>query len=214
MAFYETRFPLDVALGFTGGPERRSELVALASGREERNQRWAGSRRRYNAASGVKQLDDLQAIFDFFEMAAGRVHGFRLRDWADWKSCAPQQTPGPFDQLLEATADPLEWRLAKTYGKAGFREWRRMIRKPVAGTVAVSVAGAPLASGWTVEATTGLVTFTAPPATAPRAGFEFDVPVRFDTDGPLFIDLRKFDEETGHAVGEIGDIPLVEDLNA
>lgn len=214
MAFFEVRFPLRVALGFQGGPERRTEVVALASGREERNARWAGSRRRYNAASGVKRLDDLHAILDFFEMAAGRAHGFRLRDWSDWRSGPPQQAPTAFDQAMEPTANPAAFQLAKSYGRAGFRTWSRPIRKPVAGSVLVSVGGVAQPSGWSLDAASGVVTFDFPPAQTPRWGGEFDTPVRFDTDGPLFIDMAKFDEETGDALGEIGDIPLVEDLNA
>ena len=49
MAFHATRFPLDIALGARGGPERMTDIVTLSSGREERNARWAQSRRRYNA---------------------------------------------------------------------------------------------------------------------------------------------------------------------
>lgn len=214
MAFFETRFPADVSLGFSGGPARRTELVTLASGREERNQRWQASRRSYDAGYGVKTLDQLHAVIDMFEMAAGRMHGFRLKDWTDWKSCPPQQTPAPTDQALTPTADLLRWQLAKTYGRAGFRTWTRPIRKPVAGTVRIAVNGVELVSGWSCDHATGVVTFLAQPAAPPRGGFEFDVPVRFDTDGPLAIDMSKFDEDSGHAVGGIGDIPLVEDMNA
>ena len=45
-AFHDVRFPTAIALGSTGGPERRTEIVTLGSGREQRNQRWSRSRRR------------------------------------------------------------------------------------------------------------------------------------------------------------------------
>ena len=55
-AFHEVLFPLDIALKSAGGPQRRTDVVALGSGREERNARWAHSRRRYDAGYGVKTL--------------------------------------------------------------------------------------------------------------------------------------------------------------
>jgi uncharacterized protein (TIGR02217 family) len=60
----------------------------------------------------------------------------------------------------------------------------RTIAKPVAGTAKVYLDGTLQASGWSVDTTTGLVTFSLPPALGVEvtADFEFDVPVRFDTD--------------------------------
>src|SRR5689334_1780280 len=96
--FHEVLFPLDVALRGSGGPTRLTEVVTLASGREERNQRWANSRRRYDAGYGVRTLDALHAVIAFFEERRGRLYGFRWRDRADWKSCAPSRPPAPSDQ--------------------------------------------------------------------------------------------------------------------
>lgn len=213
MAFYEVRFPLAVEAGVTGGPMRRTDVVQLASGRSERNQRWANSLRRWDASSGVKRLQDLVELVDFFEMAAGRAHGFRLRDWSDWKSCAPNATPAATDQLLGiGNGVATQFQLVKLYGKPGFRTWSRNIHKPVAGTVKVAVNGVVQASGWSVNTVTGVVTFTAPPASSAevRAGFEFDCPVHFGTDGPLPIEAQLFDAATGYALGRIGEIPLEE----
>jgi uncharacterized protein (TIGR02217 family) len=206
--FHEVSFPVAVGLGATGGPERRTEIVALASGREVRNARWADSRRRWDAGSGVKTLDDLHAVIVFFEERRGRLHGFRFRDRADWKSCAPGATPAATDQRI-GTGDGTTktFALVKRYGSA-FAPWDRRIAKPVAGTVLVAVAGTPLAGGaFTTDAAAGTVTLTTAPATgaAVTAGFQFDVPVRFDTDA-LTVDL------SGFAAGEIPSIPLVEVL--
>ena len=208
-AFHEVRFPLDISLGSLGGPERRTEIVTLSTGHEERNARWADSRRRYNAGYGVKSLADLHAVLAFFEERRGRLYGYRWKDRADDRSCAPGRAPGPLDQAI-GTGDgaTASFVLAKTYG-ATFAPWRRTIAKPVAGTVRVAVDGAEKVEGvdFTVDTTSGAVTFAPaalpPSGTAITAGFEFDVPVRFDTD---FLEI----DHDAFAAGAIPSIPLVE----
>src|SRR5215207_5460420 len=115
--FHEVRFPLDVSLGSRGGPVRRTDIVTLASGREHRNSRWAGSRRRYDAGLGVRTVDALHAVIAFFEERRGRLYGFRFRDRTDWRSGPPSREPGPTDQVL-GTGDGVttSFPLAKTYG--------------------------------------------------------------------------------------------------
>jgi uncharacterized protein (TIGR02217 family) len=81
----------------------------------------------------------------------------------------------------------------------------RAIGKPVAGSVKIALAGTPKPSGWSADTTTGLVTFSTAPAAgvAITAGFEFDVPVRFDTDLlDITLDLER--------LGSITSIPLLE----
>ncbi|MEQ1697879.1 MAG: DUF2460 domain-containing protein [Hyphomicrobiaceae bacterium] len=208
MIFHEIRFPTAISRGSQGGPERRTDVVTLGSGFEERNARWGDSRRSYNAGYGVKSIDDLHAVIAFFEERRGRLTGFRWRDHADHKSCPPSQTPSVTDQAI-ATGDGVRstFQLTKTYGST-FSPWTRTIAKPVAGTVLVAVAGVPQPpANFTVDATSGLITFQPthiPPAGAAiTAGFEFDVPVRFDTD-KLDISLQGFTH------GAIPHIPLIE----
>jgi uncharacterized protein (TIGR02217 family) len=210
-AFHEVLFPLDVSLAGSGGPRRRTDIVTLASGREERNARWANSRRRYDAGYGVATLDALHAVIAFFEERRGRLYGFRWRDRADWRSRAPSQVPLPTDQLLGVgDGTRASFQLVKRYG-AAHAPWDRIITKPVAGSVRLAVGGVEKTAGsqWTVDTATGLVTFLpgAIPAAGQSvtAGFAFDVPVRFDTDD-LIIDHAAF------AAGEIPKIPLVEIL--
>ncbi len=207
-AFHEVRFPLDIALGSTGGPERRTDIVRLASGYEERNARWADSRRRYNAGYGVKSLADLDTVLHFFEERRGRLYGFRWRDRADHKSCAPDARPGAFDQVIgTGDASTKVFALRKTYG-GPHAPYARIITKPVAGTVMVAVNNTVLnARQYSCDAATGLVTFitSAIPNIGARitAGFAFDVPVRFDTDR-IEVNLAAFE------AGDIPAIPLVE----
>ena len=205
MAFHAARFPLDVALGARGGPERATDVVTLASGREERNSRWAHSRRRYNAGYGVKSRADMQAVLAFFEERRGRFHSFLWRDGLDHSSNGGDGAPTAFDQAI-GTGDGARtmFQLVKLYG-AAFDPYARPISKPVVGSVKISVASIETVSGWSVDTSSGMVTFTAPPAdgTAIKAGFLFDVPVRFDIDR-LDIELSGFDAADAPA------IPVVE----
>ena len=207
--FHEVLFPLDIALKSAGGPQRRTDVVTLGSNREERNARWAMSRRRYDAGYGVKSQTSLAAVIAFFEERRGMLYGFRWRDRADFKSCAPNAAPAPTDQTLGAgDGTTTTFQLAKTYGGA-FAPYVRPILKPVAGSIRVAVAGVEKTIGvdFSVDATTGLAIFaTAPPASAAvTAGFLFDTPARFDTDY-LEIDHSAFE------AGEIPKIPVIEIL--
>ncbi len=209
MAFHDIRFPVRIAFGATGGPERRTEIVTLGSGAEERNSPWADSRRRYNAGTGLRALDDMHELIAFFEARHGRLHGFRWRDRADWKSGLPSASPTPADQTI-GTGDGTTavFQLTKAYASGGALYTRR-IAKPVAGSSRVAVGGVEMAEGvqFTLDATTGVVTFLAgaipAPGVAVTAGFEFDVPVRFDTDF-LDVDLAAFE------AGAVPNIPIVE----
>ena len=208
MAFHAVRFPAGISLGASGGPERRTEIVVLGSGAEERNSRWADSKRSYNAGYGIKSVDDLHAVIAFFEERRGRLHGFRWKDWSDYKSCAPAATPSALDQEIGvgdgATA---AFQLTKIYGSS-FAPWSRAITQPVAGSVSIAVDGVEQEPDrFAVNTTTGVVTFVAehiPGEDAVvTAGFEFDVPVRFDTD-QLEINLGQIE------AGSIQHIPIVE----
>jgi uncharacterized protein (TIGR02217 family) len=208
-AFHEILFPLDIALASAGGPQRRTDVVTLGSGREERNARWAHSRRRYDAGYGVKTFEALSLAVAFFEERRGRLYGFRWRDRLDHSSAAPDAPVATTDQTI-GVGDGVTaaFQLVKTYG-ALYSPYQRPVTKPVAGSVRVAVAGSEVEEGaaFTVDAASGLVTFLAGhiPAegVAVTAGFLFDVPVRFDTDY-LEVDLSAF------AAGAIPKIPLVE----
>jgi uncharacterized protein (TIGR02217 family) len=207
MSFHEVRFPAALSAGSSGGPERRTEIVTLQNGFEERNSPWAHSRRRYDAGLGVRSLDDLAAVVAFFEARHGQLYGFRWKDWTDFKSCQPGAQPSALDQLL-GVGDGVgtAFALRKAYGSGGQSYWRP-IAKPVAGSVTVAVGGSLLAAGtdFAVDAETGTVTLAeAPGARASvTAGFEFDVPVRFDSD-------RIIASLSGFAAGEIPSIPVIE----
>lgn len=206
MAFDDIQLPTAISRGATGGPERRTDVVTTASGREERNSRWAHSRRRYNIGFGVKTIAQLQEVIAFFEGRRGKLHSFRFKDHTDFKSCAANATPHRSDQVLgTGTGAQDTFQLVKHYGALS-RDYVRVITAPVAGTVLVAVNGVAI-TAFTINATTGVITFNAGniPANGATvtAGFEFDVPVRFDTD-EITVNLSHFE------AGEIPEIPLIE----
>lgn len=209
-AFHEVRFPLRLALGVSGGPVRRTDIVNLSNGRESRNQRWRNARRSYDAGSGIRSIADLYEVLAFFEARRGELYGFRFRDPVDFKSCPPGETPAATDQRI-GTGDGVTagFPLLKTYADTGGSFVRR-IEKPVEGSVMVSVEGVKVeAADVTVDHVTGMIVFRAgrvPPAGAAiRAGFEFDVPVRFGIDR-IDVNLTAFE------AGRIPSIPLMEIL--
>lgn len=221
MAFHEVRFPTDIAFGSRGGPQRKTIIATSGSGFEHRNSQWADSKRDYNAGYGIKSDSDISDIIDFFEERRGMLNGFRWKDRFDWKSCKPQETVA-FDDQVIGTGDnsTVSFQLKKTYGSS-YSPYSRDIKKPVSGTVKIGVNGVELLTGWSVDTTTGIVTFSdtdwnlafdtdtytigSAPASGHTitAGYEFDVPVRFNTDS-LVIDMAAFD------AGDVPDIPIVE----
>ena len=207
MGFHEVRFPANLSFGSSGGPERRTDIVALANGHEERNTPWVHSRRRYDAGVGLRSLDDLEALIAFFEARQGQLYGFRWKDWSDYKSCPSSRVVSAEDQVLGVgDAATTGFALVKRYA-SGDQVYSRPVSKPVAGSVRVAVAGMPQVEGvdFAVDPATGVVTFTEPPARGARltAGFEFDVPVRFDTDR-IQVSMASFQ------AGDVPSVPVVE----
>lgn len=205
--FHDVRFPATLSFGALGGPERRTEVVTLTSGHEERNSPWAQARRRYDAGLGLRALDDVEALIAFFEARRGRLHGFRWKDWADYRSAPASRAVAATDQLL-GLGDGVTrvFHLRKGYRSGAQVEWRAITR-PVPGSVSVAL-GADLlvdGKGWAVDHATGAVTFAEPPGEGAevRAGFEFDVPVRFDTDA-IQVSMASF------RAGEVPRVPVVE----
>ena len=208
--FHDIIFPLRVAFGSTMARERKVEIVALASGREQRNARLVHSRRTYDAGSGVRSIQDLRVVMDFFEARRGPLTSFRFRDALDNSSRHDALSPTPLDEII-GTGDGVKTRFAltKKYG-SGVEAYVRPIKRPIAATVRVAVAGVEvLATDFSVDAATGEVVFVPAkkPATGASvtAGFLFHVEVRFASDR-ISANLTAFD------AGEVPSIPLIEVL--
>ena len=201
-AFHEVSLPLPFALGASGGPERRVDIITLGSGREARNTPWAHGRRRYDIGGAVRTLDELHELIAFFEARRGKLHGFRFRDPFDFKSCAPSGAVAATDQVIgEGDGEEAVFQLVKRYG-----EYVRPISKLVTGSVRVAVDGDEIgASAFEVDLATGVITLEVAPAegAAITAGFSFDTPVRFDIDR---LDLSL----DGFGAGRALAVPLIE----
>lgn len=206
MSFHDVRFPTDISLGASGGPVRRTQIVTTLSGAERRNGVWLQARRSWDAGYGVRSVDDLYTVIAFFEARLGRLHGFRWKDGTDFRSGPPLQPVTPLDvEIGTGNGSSVQFQLVKRYA-SGPAAHLRPVTKPAAGSVVVAVNGLALdPSEFAADALTGVVTLTsAPPlGAAVTAGFEFDVPVRFDTDR-LEINLSHFE------AGRIPSIPVIE----
>lgn len=210
-SFHDVRFPTDLALGATGGPVRSTEVVTLGSGREQRNTRWANSRRRYNVGYGVKTIDDLHRVLEFFEERRGRLYGFRFHDPLDYRSSSPSTALTASDQAIGVgDGEKTRFPLVKRYGD-GAAAYFRKISKPILNTIVISVDGEIVTgSDYHFDPVTHEIVFLAGNEPSQdqvvSAGFEFDVPVRFDTD-EITVNLSHFD------AGDIPSIPLMELLS-
>lgn len=178
--FDDVHFPLRLARGAVGGPEYRTEILSLASGKEVRNAVWASSRRRWDVGGAVSDIAGLQVLINFFEARQGRLRGFRFRDPLDHSSAAPGAVISASDQVIGIGDDVTSrFALTKAYGAV-----IRAIAKPVISSIRVAVDDSELASGWSMDTATGEILFDVPPADGEviSAGFEFDCAVRFESD--------------------------------
>ncbi len=167
----------------TGGVHER-----LSRGPVSGQHRVWGDRRAWDVASGLKKQAQIELIA-FFRARTGKAYGFRFKDWTDHRATG---------QLLGTGDDALtQFQLVKHYPSGSVIEVRT-ITKPVAGTVQVYLDGVEQLSGWSVNTTTGLVTFGTAPGVGVEvtADFEFDVPVRFDTDH-MAVTIETYQLHTG-----------------
>ncbi|MFO0350958.1 MAG: DUF2460 domain-containing protein [Alphaproteobacteria bacterium] len=194
--FHEVQFPSDIAYGAAGGPGYLTTIVTTLSGHERRNANWSQARGRWNVAHGLKTREQVADLIAFFRARKGRAYGFRFKDWTDYQAVA--QSIGQGDGSVS------QFQLIKTYASGGVSE-ARIIAKPVAGSLRIYRNGVEALSGWSVDVTTGLVSFTSAPepGVLVSADFTFDVPARFDSD-QMDITIETYQ------LGSWGQIPIIE----
>jgi uncharacterized protein (TIGR02217 family) len=199
-SFDDVPFPIALGREASVEPAFSTDVVTTGGGAEQRNSAWADARLRFDAGPGLRSEADLAALLGFFRARRGAAVGFRFQDPIDHSSAGMSGVPGPLDQLLGVgDGTRTGFRLVKRYG-----EQLRFITRARAGTVRISVAGVERAAGW-VLGEKGRIELDEPPAAGAevRAGFLFDVPVRFAEDRLAF-SLATF------RAGEVPSVPLIE----
>lgn len=203
-AFDDVSYPLALGLDATIAPEFSTSVAVTASGFERRNSVWTDARLRFDVGPGVRSEAELGTLIAFFRARRGPARGFRLRDPSDFSSNGMTGTPTMSDQLLGiGNGNAASFPLVKRYGADDAVQTRRITR-PRFDTLLVSVGGVLRPTGWTLG-DGGVVIFDEAPAAGAevRAGFLFDVPVRFAEDR-LEISGAAF------AAGEAPSVPVVE----
>jgi uncharacterized protein (TIGR02217 family) len=173
--FHEVQFPSKIAYGATGGPEFNTSITKMQSGAEQRNINWQKPLGRWDISTGLKTKTDIDTLKAFFLNRFGKAYGFRFKDWLDYQAVA--------QSLGTGNGTKTQFQIVKTYSSGGYN-YNYDVKKPVAGTVKIYLNSVLQSSGYSLDTTTGIVTFTTAPGSgvAVSADFEFDVPARFDTD--------------------------------
>ncbi|MEM7667063.1 MAG: DUF2460 domain-containing protein [Pseudomonadota bacterium] len=201
--FDDVLYPFALGRSTAVAPEFSTSVTVTASGHEQRNSLWSDARIHFDVGPGIRSETELSELIAFFRARRGAARGFRISDPFDHSSNAMTGTPTAFDQML-AIGDGLtaDFQLTKSYGSGGEPQ-KRPITRPRADSILVSVGGTPTTE-WTLTDQGRLRFDTAPPEGVEiRAGFLFDVPVRFAEDR---IDVSGVNFEAGEAPS----IPLVE----
>jgi len=169
--FNETRLLDSVAYGSVFGQEFKTDIVQLRSGAERRNADWSMPLGRYSVIFDALEPKDHWKVRDAFMSSLGSAIGFRFKDWTDF--IADGEVIG-FGKGVEQNIQ-----LTKAY-KFGSTELKKIIQKPVVGTV--NVYSNEVATPFTINYNTGVIVVTAPSGSVITWSGEFDIPVRFESD--------------------------------
>ncbi len=208
MAFHDTRLPVDIERGALGGPGFHTEITPLSSGAEQRNINWARVRGEWDVGYGIMvQVSsfveaDMDTIIAFFYAREGRAHGFRFKDWSDFK-IGDVDNPTTNNQSIGTGNDSQTiFSCFKRYTNGGVT-YDRPVTHLVTGRTIALVNNVEV--GATFDLLLGTCTYDSAPAggTDAQIAVEFDIPVRFDTDR-LAINLVMFER------GSWENIPIVE----
>ena len=202
MAFDEIQFDPEISYGAVGGPAFSTTVITMATGFEQRNQNWARARGRWRVGHELKFNTELEDLIEFFRSRRGRARGFRFKDWSDYAVTLMQFGTGDNSET--------DFQLTKTYSDAlSLNDYTRIITKPVSGQVRVFLDAVEQTLGvdFTVDLTTGIVTFTVAPGGGKVISWtgEFDTPARFDQDS-MNINLVAFDANNWQGI-EIVELP-------
>lgn len=201
--FDDVLYPFALGRSASVAPEFSTSIAVTASGHERRNSLWSDARLHFDVGPGIRSETELADLIGFFRARRGPARGFRLMDPFDNSSNGMAGTPTPLDQLLGlGDGFRADFQLVKLYGSSTEPQVRAITR-PRANTLVVSVGGVAT-TAWTLGPL-GMLRLTTAPAFGAevRAGFRFDVPVRFAEDR-LDVSAVNF------TAGEAPSVPLIE----
>jgi uncharacterized protein (TIGR02217 family) len=203
MSFAEIRLDLGIDYGTRGGPRFSTSIIVDGSGAEQRNANWGQPLGRWQLGERSLTQLEIHYFLDFHTARKGATEGFRFKDWTDYQA--------KFQPIGTGDGNKTQFQLVKNYTIAAYSAIRPIL-KPVGGTVKIYLNGVKQASGWSIDITTGVVTFAAAPGAgvALTADFEFDVPVRFEQDKIEFR-FDAYEVGTGLAIFHLDNLSLVED---
>jgi uncharacterized protein (TIGR02217 family) len=212
MSFFECEFPRSIGFISTGGDGFSTQVNEGFSGQEQRNRNWSKSKRKFAVPLNGKDNDTFELVRAFFLNVAGKADGFRFY-WPLDHSILGQS-------IGVGNNSATQFQLVKTYAVGG-RTYTYTIKKPIqstvqafdggflANTVKIYLDGVlkTLGSDYTVDATTGIVTFTTHPGTGVviTADCDFHIPVRFDIDDMGEVQIISHDLKV-----KWSSVPLVE----
>ena len=198
MSFLEVRFPESISFNSSTILEFNTTIITAKNGKEFRNINWNNNKMKFNIINGIKTKAELNEILKFFRNTKGKAYGFRFKDWTDFSVTSQQIGTGDGEKT--------QFQLIKTY-TTNNTTYTRKITKPVISTIKVFLDNVET-NDFSIDLTTGLITFTTAPSNNViiTANFEFDVPVRFNTD-ILEISMESINS------GKIKDLELIEVLS-
>ena len=172
-AFHEVQFPTRIAYGASGGAEFNTSIVTTVAGFEQRNINWHKARGKWDISTGIKNKADIDMVIAFFRARFGKAYGFRFKDWSDYKGSSQIVSDGIHQN----------YQLTKTY-HSGEHSYKRIIKKLVKDSVKIYFDDVLQQEGFAVDHTKGIIAFREPVEKnrVIKVDYEFDVPVRFDTD--------------------------------
>ena len=182
--FSDHRFPTDVSYGMLSSTYFDTEIIETHTGNEYRNIRNPFGRNKYSIVGAVRTNEQTRQLINFFRSVRGKAIGFRFKDWLDYQVVD--------QEICVADGRTKKYQLIKTYSLGTVLEVRK-ITKPVYGSVEIFLDNKKTRLA-NIDYDNGNITFPKPPKKGAKikANFEFDVPVRFNTD-ILSVSLENFD---------------------
>jgi len=217
MGFHNVSFPTDQDYGTEGGPGYDTAIIETTSGAEQRVARHSAARHIFDAAHTIRSPQAIADVLKFYHARRGAAASFRYKDWGDYASNSLGMTHtgsaiDDEDQIIGyGDGSTTQFQLCKVYSDDGAAT-TRVINLPVESSVLIAIDGVAQASGWSVNDTTGIVTFTTAPSVGEviTAGFEFETKVRFSKD----VDVQALKAQiSSFDIHEIPSVPLIEVIN-